>query len=274
MCAQRETGTLTGRAVDVAGAPAASAEIRLQRSGFGQRYVGATDSAGKFEMRGLPSGEYNLVISLNGLFNKTAELHVAPAEQVDLGVIHLVHTVCNAPGKPICDEVEAAKAATPPQPVSAGIPVLTVCEILRDVGRYDGKPVVVVGQFVATSEGSWLDEECAHQIFVNGRFWDPNISTAYVVSWVAPPPLKPHGFRWDKRAIQAKVEVVKKSTSLRVYEDHSSDRWLALFGRLEAGLPQRIILGDGRTELADGFGHLNGAPAQLISPRDFFLHLK
>ena len=151
---------------------------------------------------------------------------------------------------------------------------LTVCEVLHDVGRYDGKSVVIVGRSVGTMEGSWLDEECAPQMFVNGRFWKPNISTAYAVSWFAPPPPKPRGFKWDRRAIQAKLEAVQRTTGLRVYEDKSSDHWLAVFGRLEARLPHQFPLGDGRTGLADGFGHLNGSPAQLISPRDGFLQLK
>jgi hypothetical protein len=274
LCAQRETGTLIGKVVDVAGAPAASADIRLQRSGFGERYAGVADSAGKFEMRGLPSGDYNLVVSLNGLFNKIEELHVVSARPVDLGVIHLVLAPCNEPGKSVCDEVEAAKATTPLSQSSTEIPVLTVCEILHDVGRYDGKSVIVVGRSVGTMEGSWLDEECAPRMFVNGRFWKPNISTAYVASWFTPPPPKPSGFKWDRRAIQAKVEIVRKTTNLRGYEDKSSDHWLAVFGRLEAGLPHQIALGEGRTGLADGFGHLNGSPAQLISPRDGFLQLK
>ena len=85
--AQNERCTLVGKVVDAAGAPAAAADIRLQRSGFGERYVGTTDCAGKFEMRGLPSGDYNLVVSLNGLFNKIEDLHVASAKPVDLGVI-------------------------------------------------------------------------------------------------------------------------------------------------------------------------------------------
>jgi hypothetical protein len=84
-------------------------------------------------MRGLPAGDYNLIVSLNGLFNKIGELHVGSAKPVDLGVIHLV---------------------------------------------------------------------------------------------------------------------------------------------LAARLPHQFPLGDGRTGLADGFGHLNGSPAQLISPRDGFLQLK
>jgi hypothetical protein len=165
-------------------------------------------------MRGLPSGDYNLIVSLNGLFNKIEELHVASAKPIDLGVIHLVLAPCNEPGKPICDGFEAAKATAPLSQSSTEIPVLTVCEVLHDVGRYDGKSVVVVGRSVGTMEGSWLDEECAPQMFVNGRFWNPNISTAYVASWFAPPPPKPRGFRWDRRAIQAKLEAVQKTTNL------------------------------------------------------------
>jgi len=267
LLAQDETGTVVGSAVDPAGAPAASADIQLFRVAFGERYSGVTDSKGKFELRDLPPGQYKVVVSLNGFFTKTIdELQVTAGTPVDLGVLQLVLTPCNTPGGPICDKVEAAPASD--------IPVLTVCEVLRDAGRYDGKTVVVVGRSVGTMEGSWLDEECAPQMVVNGRSWRPNISTAYVASEFAPPPQKPGGFRWDKIAIQAKLEAVRKTTVLRVYEDKSSDHWFAVFGRLEATLPRKIALGNGRTGLIPGFGHEGGSPAQLISPRDGFLSLK
>jgi len=160
------------------------------------------------------------------------------------------------------------------RPASSDIPVLTVCEILRDVTRYDGVAVVVVGRSIGTMEGSWLDEECAPQIVINGRSWRPSISTTYIASEFAPPPEKPSGFKWERGAIQAKLESVQRTTSLQVYKDKSSDHWLAVFGRLEATLPRKITFGAGRTGLVPGFGHLAGSPAQLISPRDGFLRLK
>ncbi len=268
--AQDETCTLKGRVADPAGAPAAAATIQLERSGFGERYRGATDSAGKFEIKDLPPGDYRVTISLNGFLNRTLdELHVAAGKPLDLGVLQLILTSCNTPDGPICDEIVAARPRA-----FTDIPVLTVCEVLRDAGRYDGKTVIVVGRSIGTMEGSWLDDDCAPQIVINGRSWRPNISTAWAASEFAPPPEKQHGFKWDRGAIEAKLEAVKRTTSLRVYKDKSSDHWLAVFGRLEATLPRRITLSSGRTGLIPGFGHEGGSPAQLLSPRDGFLQLK
>jgi hypothetical protein len=57
-------------------------------------------------------------------------------------------------------------------------PVLTVCEVLSDLQRYQGKLVVVVGRSGATSEGSWLDQECGFKVVRNGREFPGSISTA------------------------------------------------------------------------------------------------
>lgn len=95
------------------------------------------------------------------------------------------------------------------------------------------------------------------------------ISLAYVASEFASPPAKPPGFRWDVRLLQEKLERVKRTTKLRVFKDRNySDEWVAVFGRLETRLPRPLARG-----YTNGFGHLSGAPAQLVAPKDGYLQL-
>jgi hypothetical protein len=149
-------------------------------------------------------------------------------------------------------------------------PVLTVCEVLSDLQRYDGQSVVVVGRSSFTEEGSWLDEECGLKVVNDGREFPASISTAYAASEFAAPPPKPSGFRWNKRILQQKLETVQRTTHLRVLKDiNYSDQWLCVFGRLETRLPRQVSFG-----YTNGFGHLSAAPAQLISPKDGFLRLR
>ena len=140
------------------------------------------------------------------------------------------------------------------------IPVVTVCEVMKELPAYNGKTIVVVGRFGSTDEGAWLSEDCTQQLVIKGHEWSNSISLSDTVGSTQPPPSLPKAFRWNKNMLFKKLTQVKSTTVLRVYpEFHYSDKWLALYGRLETHVP---------LETLDGFGHLNGSPAQLISPQD------
>jgi hypothetical protein len=158
------------------------------------------------------------------------------------------------------------------------IPVLTVCEVLKDLDRYEGKSVIVVGRSSSTDEGSCLNEECGLKVVWGGREFDAQISTAVFASESAPPPQLSHAFRWDKRQVQRKLEQLRLTTDLRTLKDRKyrqyNDRWFAQFGRLETCPSRAIIVGDRRTVHTSGCGHLNASPAQLVSPADGYLRIK
>ncbi len=145
-------------------------------------------------------------------------------------------------------------------------PVLTVCEALTYPDRYDGKSVVIVGRSSGTSEGSWLVEDCGLKVMRAEREFPPIVSTAYAESEFEPPPDLPNNFKWNRRLLQAKLDEVKKTTQLR----SPTDIWAAVFGRLETKLPHDTFFG----EITGGFGHLSGAPAQLVWRMKGFLTLK
>jgi hypothetical protein len=140
------------------------------------------------------------------------------------------------------------------------VPVLTVCEALQSRITYNAKLVVLVGRLGSTFEGSWLSEDCEQKLTTEGYTWPNIISMTYIRSETQPPKL-PDDFKWNKSALAEKLARVQKTTKLR---QNGKDHWIAVCGRFETRETFRV----GRTAtgwLADGFGHLNGAPAQLIS---------
>ncbi|HVW09975.1 MAG TPA: hypothetical protein VHC90_15405 [Bryobacteraceae bacterium] len=116
-------------------------------------------------------------------------------------------------------------------------PVLTVCEALSDMQKYEGKSVIIVGRSVSTDEGWWLDEECGLRVVNGGHVFGPSISVGYVGSQFSPPPATPARFRWDMRLLEQKLAQVRRSTKL---PNREHDRWLAVFGRLEMHLPREL----------------------------------
>jgi hypothetical protein len=150
------------------------------------------------------------------------------------------------------------------------VPVLTVCEVLSDLDRYEGKSIIVVGRFGWTDEGSWLSEDCKLKVVRGGlEFTYPQISTAYVVSEFASPPELPKGFTWDKRLLKQKVAQLKRTTRLHRHSPSKyNDKWVAMFGRLETSLPREVRLANGLSATTSGFGHQSASPAQLIPAAD------
>jgi hypothetical protein len=68
-----------------------------------------------------------------------------------------------------------------PKVSKGGVPVVTVCEALKDLSRYNGKSIVVAGRLANTNEGVWLGEDCERRIVTDGYSWDNIISTTYIL---------------------------------------------------------------------------------------------
>jgi hypothetical protein len=152
-------------------------------------------------------------------------------------------------------------------PGNDAIPVVTVCDVLKDLGRYNGKSVIVVGRRSGTMEGDWLSADCERKLVTDGFTWPDDISLAYVRNQTEPPPPLPDRFKWDTKLVAAKLKEIQRTTKLRPRPEN--DRWFAIFGRLETRLPLQAVRCGSKGELCGyGFGHLNTSPAQLIWPED------
>ncbi len=53
-----------------------------------------------------------------------------------------------------------AAALSVAQPTASEIPVVTVCDVLGDLARYNSKSIVLVGAAWGTDEGSWMVATC------------------------------------------------------------------------------------------------------------------
>jgi hypothetical protein len=152
---------------------------------------------------------------------------------------------------------------------TGAIPILTVCQALREHASYAGQTVIVVGRAFGSEDGTWLDESCGLGIVFADRTFPAAVSTSYDASETAPPPALPKGFKWDKRAIEKALAEVETTTHLA-----AKAYWCAVYGRLEVNPVRQIDLGNGRTAQAIGYGHGGAAAAQLVGPSDGILRLK
>jgi hypothetical protein len=154
------------------------------------------------------------------------------------------------------------------------IPILTVCEALADLVRYDGE-AIIVGQYSASNEGSWMSADCGMKPVIAGWFWQTSMNLDYraenasAKTSVETPPQLLDSFRWNREASQKKLDELKQTTPLR-----PGNEWMAIYGRLETrtyreGKPFR-----GEPQWLLGYGHLSGARALLVADDRAFLRLE
>jgi hypothetical protein len=142
------------------------------------------------------------------------------------------------------------------------IPVVTVCDVLGDLAKYQNRNIIVVGRKVSTREGSWLGADCGRKLLTNGYVWPELLSLFYIPRETKAPPRLPEGFSWNTNLIDAKLQEIQRTTKLR--SPPENDRWEAIFGRLETRLPLRTSR-NGRGDLYGlGYGHMGMAPAALV----------
>jgi hypothetical protein len=149
---------------------------------------------------------------------------------------------------------QAAKAEDNP-------PTLTVCDILSQPLRYDGKLVRIRSWLKATDEGTWFTSDECPGILTTGKHIWPSIIWFSTPSMPTPNRLHPIDFQLDSES-----------------EDRVEAKYRALKGRT----PDRCIvwtytgLFETRRNWSDaqaidvngdplGFGHLGKAPGQLIA---------
>ena len=135
---------------------------------------------------------------------------------------------------------------------------ITVCEVLKDPVRYNGKMVAVRGRVVSTGEGTWLiGEGCTDTIETAGYKWSASI-------WLESrkgEALHEVDFSRDE------VAFTKFAALLKSKGDDGSKKlvatYLGLFETYE-DLAQRIVKYPSGELKGVGFGHLDSAPGQLI----------
>ncbi len=154
------------------------------------------------------------------------------------------------------------------------VKVQTVCDILLDQGKFNGKAVAVLGRLIATDEGAWLTEDdCGRKVEAQGIPLDVSV-------WIeqrGTPSGTPGTPVLDQDSLKLKLAQAAKATRLGKHVQFQCTI-SGKEGKLECGWPEvqdQWVIAYGRVETQGdrgyGFGHLNGAPAQVIAQGELIL---
>jgi len=146
------------------------------------------------------------------------------------------------------------------------VKVQTVCDILLDQGKFSGKAVAVLGRFIASDEGRWLTEDdCGRKVEAQGVPLDVSVWIEYRGT----PSGTPGTPVLDQDSLKVKLAQAAKTTKLGKHVQFQCT--IRKDGNPECGWPEvqdQWVIAYGRVETQGdrgyGFGHLNGAPAQVI----------
>lgn len=125
----------------------------------------------------------------------------------------------------------APAAQSPVRPV-------TVCEVLTDIGRYDGKVVAVVGRFSLRESGRWMSEERCGDKPADGAAQKKE-HLLWMIEDSKTGPKRPEILEIDGDAVFGKLKTIREHTSLHKFGFGSPDydRWAIVYGRVEKQKP-------------------------------------
>jgi hypothetical protein len=118
-------------------------------------------------------------------------------------------------------------AALPAVCADSAIVPLTVCEIVRDLGMYQDKPVAVLGRYSFRQNGRFLAEQSCEQPGSDPKLW--------LVEDTKDGPRPPNDFELDASVLERKWAEVRKRTALAKFRFGTPeyDRWAVVYGRVE-----------------------------------------
>lgn len=141
-------------------------------------------------------------------------------------------------------------------PEASKLPVIPICDLFQDLPKWKDQRIAVRAEFVATDEGAWLNGRCKGNLVTDGYRWP-------VLLWYGQPDYygaEPFSLfridesKWSLPPLAAPVPYHRASlttTATFVGRLHMRDKYVVR------------CRPDGRY-FGYGFGHLNGAAAELI----------
>ena len=154
------------------------------------------------------------------------------------------------------------------------VEIVTVCEVLHARASFNGKVVAVIGRVSATEEGVWLEDRCQKPLITGNYRWADIISVRAKTTslrYEADGPMSlPDGFDFDRAVVSKKLAELE--TRLR-RSKQKLKYWAIVYGRIDTN--EELLTGklrDGKV-IPVGFGHLGGAPAQILSHQKDFENL-
>jgi hypothetical protein len=132
------------------------------------------------------------------------------------------------------------------EPPARNLPVMSVCDLFRDLLSYRGKRVALRGELGRTSEGTWLVAEpsCPYRFTTDGFVWGQDL------------------------AVGGNAALPKRGRALGPMERTMPTTIITVVGIVKTREKYTVVCRFG--ELSSlGFGHLSGSPAELISEAAF-----
>jgi ankyrin repeat protein len=141
-------------------------------------------------------------------------------------------------------------------PPAGTLPVIPICDLFQDLTKWKGQRIAVRAEMVGTSEGVWLKGRCKSGFVTDGHRW-PALLTYGAPDYFGADP--PSLFRRNEASKRINPKV---PTELR---GHDNVATVATFvGRLRMRDKYIGRCRAGGDYIGNGFGHLNGAAAELI----------
>ena len=155
------------------------------------------------------------------------------------------------PGELLFDSFESLSVEALPDPST--LPVTPICDLFQNLPAWKGKRVAVRGELVGTMEGTWISGRCKGGFVTNGYRW-PVFLTFGERAHYSTETARVDATKWPsvpegEETLEGRYSVVKTATFvglLRMRSEYSA-----------------VCREDG-SYITNGFGHLNGAAAELV----------
>ncbi|MBZ5684229.1 MAG: ankyrin repeat domain-containing protein [Acidobacteriia bacterium] len=146
-------------------------------------------------------------------------------------------------------------------PNATSLEVIPICALFQNLSNWKGKRVAVRGEFVSTMEGWWIRGNCQGAFVTDGYRWPVVISLG----------VPAYHSKETADLYQAKWPAVSKGENLKGMPDVI--KTVTFVGTLRLHADYHVTCVGNGTYRAFGYGHLDGAAAELIveSIRDFEL---
>jgi uncharacterized protein len=139
-------------------------------------------------------------------------------------------------------------------PNTGEIPVIPICELFQNLSAWKGKRIAVRGESSSTMEGSWIGGRCKGEFYTNGYRWP--VALDYAVP------------AYYSRRTAALCEAKRPSGPPKGWETlrhrYSVIETATYVGRLRMRTEYTAACRESGDYITNGFGHLNGAAAELI----------
>jgi ankyrin repeat protein len=160
-----------------------------------------------------------------------------------------VASVGKLPAELVFDSFDNLKVEALPD---NSLTVLSICDLFQNLSQSDGKRIAVRGELVSTFEGTWITGRCKGAFVTDNYRWPVSLTLAI-----------PAYYSQQNAALyEAKWPTAPKGTAL-----HSTSyvpKTATFVGLVHMRSEYHVVCRPGGHYLGNGFGHLNGAAAELI----------